>query len=131
MNKGIFLIIFFFAISCKREVTYVPVNTPNYQQEWDQFKNSVLENKPIVWDTIIQIEGMNASDYIPMLVNDDAKNAWKNTTYQNMLEIDFFGKPVKVFQYQQNLEDGSVENQHFYFSETPRGLKMVGYLLKE
>lgn len=121
---------FLTVFSCKEKHTVDETLNLNPMIEiWDNFRQDVLNNKAIDWEKLLQIEGQFGEAYAHLFQNEAAKVQLEKTTYDKLTDFDFYGTPVKVFQYEVK-EDDRTYKHIFYFSETNNQLQIIGYLVE-
>lgn len=127
-----FIIVTLVFVSCKEsrseEIDSDIVSTENpYAADWDNFRNAVTNSRVFDWNNFVEIEGQLGEDYAYLFDNEEVKEKLRETSYQDLYEATLFDFPVKqltigVF------DDNKIPEGHiFYFKETERGLKLVGF----
>ncbi len=117
------LILVFVFLACQhqpKEKTAYAIT--NYQEHWSLLQYELSNNNLMMWDTIISIDGKKTSDLMLILNSEESKNAIAQTDYKDLVEMDFFGKKVKVMK----IKSASATHE-FYISETQHGLKIIGH----
>lgn len=128
--RKILALLILILFSCKEKQTPIKVDKINTMAElWDNFSQEILNNKAIDWSKLVQIEGQFGEDYAPLFLNENAKAQLEKTTYDKLIDFDFYGTPVKVFQYEVKERDKTYKHI-FYFSETNNQLQIIGYLME-
>jgi hypothetical protein len=114
--------------SRKKEIdSNVELVTNPFATDWDNFREAVTNSRVIDWNNFVEIEGHLGEDYAYLFDNEEAKAKLRETSYQDLYEATLFDLPVKqltigVF------DDNKIPEGHiFYFKETERGLKLVGF----
>ena len=95
----------------------------NYDEQWEVVKNIIRAKDSTKINTIIDATTQNQNLIEQILLSNKSIHKITSTKYNDLLEIDFFGKKVKVFEFEDNYK-----KHQFYISETPQGLKVIGYI---
>ncbi len=116
-------------ISCKNESArkseQVVLNS--YETDWAAFQDAVINNKTFDWNGFVEIEGQLGEDYIYLFQNPEAIEKIKKTSYKDLYEATLYGEPVKQLTIGTFTEFSQPVGDVFYFKETDRGLKLIGF----
>lgn len=99
----------------------------SYELDWDIFRNSMIENKEFDWNNFVEIEGQQGEDYAYLFENEEAREKLRKTPYSDLYDATLFDEPVKQLTIGVFDENKIPEGHIFYFKETDRGLKLIGF----
>ncbi len=107
-------------------------DVPDYAGDWEAFRYEVMHNtKSFDWDNFIQIDNKSEEEmaFIIATLNDESMVQILTNTDYDALETTKFknGQEVKQLCNAAADAEGNIYGLCHYFSETPDGLKYVGY----
>ncbi|MFN3641033.1 MAG: hypothetical protein ACK4UK_08940 [Flavobacterium sp.] len=124
------LIVFsFLFLSCKKEKTASnEISIQNqFENDWSLFQNAVVNQTEFDWNAFIEIEGQLGEDYAYLFENEEAIEQLKKTTYSDLYDATLFNEPIKQLTIGKFEEFTRQEGHTFYFKETDKGLKFIGF----
>ncbi|WP_333693133.1 hypothetical protein [Flavobacterium sp.] len=115
--------------SCKNEkATSYEISNPNkFEKDWSLFQDAVVNKTAFDWNTFVEIEGQLGEDYIYLFENQEAIEVLKKTKYKDLYDATLFNEPIKQLTIGTFDEFSQPEGYVFYFKETDRGLKLIGF----
>ena len=130
MKKFLFLIVFGLLLgSCKNEKTIEnPISIQNnFEKDWILFQDAVVNKTAFNWNAFVEIEGQLGDDYIYLFENPKAIEILKKTNYKDLYDATLFNEPIKQLTIGTFEDVSRPEGHTFYFKETDRGLKLIGF----
>lgn len=115
--------------SCKNEkATSHEISNPNqFEKDWSLFQDAVVNKTAFDWNAFVEIEGQLGEDYIYLFENQEAIEVLKKTKYKDLYDATLFNEPIKQLTIGTFDEFSQPEGNVFYFKETDRGLKLIGF----
>jgi hypothetical protein len=98
-----------------------------FEKDWDNFRNTLIEKKEFDWNSFVEIEGQSGEDYAYLFENEEAIEQLKKTAYSNLYDAILFNEPIKQLTIGKFEEFTRPEGHTFYFKETDKGLKFIGF----
>lgn len=130
MKTNSFLIVIFFLLfSCKNERT-TQIESPSlnrFEKDWTLFQKAVVEKTEFDWNAFVEIDGQLGDDYKYLFETLEAVEKIKQTKYNQLYDATLFDEPVKQITIGTFDEFTRPEGYAFYFKETDRGLKLIGF----
>jgi hypothetical protein len=119
----------FLFLSCKKEKTASKeISIQNqFEKDWSLFQNAVVNKTEFDWNAFIEIEGQLGEDYIYLFQSQEAIEVVKKTKYNDLYDATLFNEPIKQLTIGEFEEFTRPEGHTFYFKETDRGLKLIGF----
>lgn len=122
----------FLLISCKEKPqtkeAEKPLETVNlFERDWDFFRKSIIQKKEFDWNSFVEIEGQLGEDYAYLFENEEAIEILKKTAYSDLYDAMLFNEPIKQLTIGKFEEFTRPEGHTFYFKETDKGLKFIGF----
>lgn len=116
-------------LSCKNENTKShEISSQNkFEKDWLLFQNAVVNNVKFNWNTFVEIEGQQGEDYKYLFETPEAIEKIKNTKYNELYDATLFDEPIKQLTIGTFEEFSKPEGNVFYFKETDKGLKLIGF----
>ena len=130
MKKFLFLIVFGLLLgSCKNEKTIEnPISIQNnFEKDWILFQDAVVNKTAFNWNAFVEIEGQLGDDYIYLFEIPKAIEILKKTNYKDLYDATLFNEPIKQLTIGTFEDVSRPEGHTFYFKETDRGLKLIGF----
>ena len=125
-----FLIVFcLLFLSCKNEkaASNEISNQNKFEKDWSLFQDAVVNQTEFDWNTFIEIEGQLGEDYRYLFQSQEAIEVIKKTRYEDLYDATLFNEPIKQLTIGTFEEFSQPEGNVFYFKETDRGLKLIGF----
>jgi len=125
-----FLIVFcLLFLSCKNEkATSNEISNKNkFEKDWSLFQDAVVNKTEFDWNAFIEIEGQLGEDYRYLFQSQEAIEVIKTTKYKDLYDATLFNEPIKQLTIGTFEEFSQPEGNVFYFKETDRGLKLIGF----
>jgi len=115
--------------SCKNEKNaHSEFSSPNrFEKDWSLFQDAVVNNAKFNWNAFVEIEGQQGEDYKYLFETTEAIEKIKNTKYSELYDATLFDEPIKQLTIGTFEEFTQPEGNVFYFKETDRGLKLIGF----
>jgi len=115
--------------SCKNEKTsQIDSSSSNrFEKDWFLFQNAVVNKTDFDWIAFVEIEGQLGEDYKYLFETPEAIEKIKQTKYSELYDATLFNEPVKQITIGTFDEFTSPEGYAFYFKETDKGLKLIGF----
>lgn len=115
--------------SCKNEKTtqLESLISNKFEKDWIAFQKAVVEKTDFDWIAFIEIEGQLGEDYIYLFQSQEAIEVVKKTKYNDLYDATLFNEPIKQLTIGEFEEFTRPEGHTFYFKETDRGLKLIGF----
>ena len=116
-------------LSCKNEkATSNEISNQNkFEKDWSLFQDAVVNKTEFDWNTFIEIEGQLGEDYRYLFQSQEAIEMIKLTKYNDLYDATLFNEPIKQLTIGTFEEFSQPEGNVFYFKETDRGLKLIGF----
>ena len=116
-------------LSCKNEkATSNEISNQNkFEKDWSLFQDAVVNKTEFDWNTFIEIEGQLGEDYRYLFQSQEAIEVIKKTRYEDLYDATLFNEPIKQLTIGTFEEFSQPEGNVFYFKETDRGLKLIGF----
>ncbi|UPQ80148.1 hypothetical protein M0M57_04770 [Flavobacterium azooxidireducens] len=122
------LIVLGMFISCKENSTKEESQTKSlFEKDWDNFRNTIIQKKEFDWNSFVEIEGQLGEDYAYLFENEEAIEHLKKTTYSDLYDAMLLNEPIKQLTIGKLEEFTRPEGHTFYFKETDKGLKFIGF----
>jgi len=122
------LIVLGMFISCKENSTKEESQTKSlFEKDWDNFRNTIIQKKEFDWNSFVEIEGQSGEDYAYLFENEEAIEQLKKTAYSDLYDAMLFNEPIKQLTIGKFEEFTRPEGHTFYFKETDKGLKFIGF----
>ncbi len=125
-----FLIVFcLLFLSCKNEkaASNEISNQNKFEKDWSLFQDAVVNKTEFDWNAFIEIEGQLGEDYMYLFQSQEAIEVIKKTRYEDLYDATLFNEPIKQLTIGTFEEFSQPEGNVFYFKETDRGLKLIGF----
>jgi hypothetical protein len=115
--------------SCKNEKATINEisNLNKFEKDWSLFQDAVVNQTEFDWNTFIEIEGQLGEDYKYLFQSQEAIEVIKITKYKDLYDATLFNEPIKQLTIGNFEEFNQPEGNVFYFKETDRGLKLIGF----
>ena len=115
--------------SCKNEKATINEisNLNKFEKDWSLFQDAVVNQTEFDWNTFIEIEGQLGEDYKYLFQSQEAIEVIKTTKYKDLYDATLFNEPIKQLTIGTFEEFSQPEGNVFYFKETDRGLKLIGF----
>ncbi len=115
--------------SCKNErTTQIESSSSNrFEKDWIVFQKAVVEKTDFNWIAFVEIEGQLGEDYKYLFETPEAVEKIKTTKYSELYDATIFDEPVKQITIGTFDEFTRPEGYAFYFKETDKGLKLIGF----
>jgi|GEM_PF-2725614 len=115
--------------SCKNEKATINEisNLNKFEKDWSLFQDAVVNQTEFDWNTFIEIEGQLGEDYKYLFQSQEAIEVIKITKYKDLYDATLFNEPIKQLTIGTFEEFSQPEGNVFYFKETDRGLKLIGF----
>lgn len=116
-------------LSCKNEkATSNEISNQNkFEKDWSLFQDAVVNITEFDWNAFIEIEGQLGEDYMYLFQSQEAIEVIKKTRYEDLYDATLFNEPIKQLTIGTFEEFSQPEGNVFYFKETDRGLKLIGF----
>ena len=116
-------------LSCKNEkATSNEISNQNkFEKDWSLFQDAVVNKTEFDWNAFIEIEGQLGEDYMYLFQSQEAIEVIKKTRYEDLYDATLFNEPIKQLTIGTFEEFSQPEGNVFYFKETDRGLKLIGF----
>jgi hypothetical protein len=116
-------------LSCKNEkATSNEISNQNkFEKDWSLFQDAVVNKTEFDWNAFIEIEGQLGEDYMYLFQSQEAIEVIKKTRYEDLYDAALFNEPIKQLTIGTFEEFSQPEGNVFYFKETDRGLKLIGF----
>lgn len=115
-------------IACKENSTKEESQTKSlFEKDWDNFRNTIIQKNTFDWNTFVEIEGQSGEDYAYLFENEEAIEQLKKTAYSDLYDAMLFNEPIKQLTIGKFEEFTRPEGHTFYFKETDKGLKFIGF----
>lgn len=116
-------------MSCKNEkaTSNETSNQSKFEKDWSLFQDAVVNKTEFDWNTFIEIEGQLGEDYRYLFQSQEAVEMIKLTKYSDLYDATLFNEPIKQLTIGTFEEFSQPEGNVFYFKETDRGLKLIGF----
>lgn len=116
-------------LSCKNEkATSNEISNQNkFEKDWSLFQDAVVNKTEFDWNTFIEIEGQLGEDYRYLFQSQEAIEMIKLTKYNDLYDATLFNEPIKQLTIGTFEEFSQPEGNVFYFKETDKGLKLIGF----
>lgn len=115
--------------SCKNEKTIQTESSSSnrFDKDWIVFQKAVVEKTDFNWIAFVEIDGQLGEDYKYLFETPEAIEKIKQTKYSELYDATLFDEPVKQITIGTFEEFTRPEGYAFYFKETDRGLKLIGF----
>ena len=115
--------------SCKNEKATINEisNLNKFEKDWSLFQDAVVNQTEFDWNAFIEIEGQLGEDYKYLFQSQEAIEVIKITKYKDLYDATLFNEPIKQLTIGIFEEFSQPEGNVFYFKETDRGLKLIGF----
>lgn len=115
--------------SCKNEKTIQTESSSSnrFEKDWIVFQKAVVEKTDFNWIAFVEIDGQLGEDYKYLFETPEAIEKIKQTKYSELYDATLFDEPVKQITIGTFEEFTRPEGYAFYFKETDRGLKLIGF----
>lgn len=115
--------------SCKNEkaTPHENSNLNKFEKDWSLFQDAVVNQTEFDWNAFIEIEGQLGEDYKYLFQSQEAIEVIKTTKYKDLYDATLFNEPIKQLTIGTFEEFNQPEGNVFYFKETDRGLKLIGF----
>lgn len=116
-------------LSCKNEkATSNEISNQNkFEKDWSLFQDAVVNKTEFDWNAFIEIEGQLGENYMYLFQSQEAIEVIKKTRYEDLYDATLFNEPIKQLTIGTFEEFSQPEGNVFYFKETDRGLKLIGF----
>lgn len=123
------IIISLLFLSCKNEkaTSNEISNQTKFEKDWSLFQDAVVNKTEFDWNSFIEIEGQLGKDYMYLFQSQEAIEVIKITKYNDLYDVTLFNEPIKQLTIGTFEEFNKPEGNVFYFKETDRGLKLIGF----
>ena len=124
-----FIIVSLLFLSCKNEkaTSNETSNQSKFEKDWSIFQDAVVNKTEFDWNAFIEIEGQLGEDYRYLFQSQEAIEMIKLTKYNDLYDATLFNEPIKQLTIGTFEEFSQPEGNVFYFKETDRGLKLIGF----
>lgn len=115
--------------SCKNEKTtqMESLISNKFEKDWIAFQKAVVEKTDFDWIAFVEIDGQLGEDYKYLFETPEAIEKIKQTKYTELYDAMLYDEPVKQITIGTFEEFTSPEGYAFYFKETDKGLKLIGF----